>query len=89
MKKITRYIDHLSGPAQTRARHQAQASLPYNNPHSPHSGVAPPSPSSPTRPESPTLTYPRLKGSLITHARRWVRKSTHRGRCMSFVRNFP
>ena len=86
MKKITRYIDHLrirNSPAQTGA--QAQVSLPY-------SSTAPPSPSFPTRPGPPTLTDSRSKGSLINHARaarRWIgKKSTRRGRCMSFAQLF-
>jgi hypothetical protein len=80
MKKITRYIDQLrirNSPAQTRARHQAQVSLPY-------SSTAHPSPSFPTRPESPTLTDSRSKGSSINHARRWIDK-TFRRRCTSFA----
>ena len=80
MKKITRYVDHLrirNSPAQLGARHQAQVSLPY-------SSTAPPSPPLPTHPGSPTLTNSRSKGSLITHARRWIGKKFRR-RCMSFA----
>ena len=89
MKKLTRYFDHLrigesdgDSPAETGARHQAQVSLPYS------STAHDPSLSSPTHPGSPTLRYSRLRGSLITHTRRWIGKksteSNHRGRCTFF-----
>ena len=83
MKKINRYFDRLriresdeDSPAQTRARHQTQVSLPY-------SSTAAPSPSLLTRPGSATLTDSRSEGSLIKHARHWIgKKLTHR---MSFA----
>ena len=82
MKKIIRHTDKLTysipkSPTQTRARHRGS---------SPNLSTALPSPSFPIRHGSSAPVHSHLKGSLMNHARRWIRKNiTKRRRCMSFA----
>ena len=87
MKKIIRFTDKLTysiptSPTQTRCLTRARHRVTPPNP-----STALPSPSFPTCHGSLAPIHSPSKGSLMHHARRWIRKNiTKRCRCMSFAR---